>query len=94
MCEFGQALEIFVSEFEHDVEGEGFILNCDETDLFWKKRPKRTFIVQEDKTVPGHVLRKNMLTLLLCDNASGDCKGKSLLVYHLKTSKVFIRNNV
>ncbi|XP_066131217.1 tigger transposable element-derived protein 1-like [Saccopteryx bilineata] len=53
--------EKFVSEFKDYVEAKGFIpqqvFNCDETGLFWKKMPKRTFITQEawKKLWPGCV---------------------------------------
>ncbi|XP_048366890.1 tigger transposable element-derived protein 1-like isoform X1 [Sphaerodactylus townsendi] len=90
--------EKFVSEFKDHVEGEGFIpqqvFNCDETGLFWKKMPKTTFITQEETALPGHKPMKDRLTLLLCGNASGDCKVKPLLVYHSETPRVFSRNNV
>lgn len=44
--------------------------------------------------MPGHKPMKDRLTLLLCANASGDCKIKPLLVYHSDNPRVFKRNNV
>jgi hypothetical protein len=45
-----------VRVFKGFVDKEGFIpeqvLNCDETDLFWKKMPKRTYITNEEKALP------------------------------------------
>ncbi|GIY54167.1 tigger transposable element-derived protein 1 [Caerostris darwini] len=61
------------------------VFNCDETGLFWKKMPNRTYITAEEKMMPGHKPMKDRLTLALCANASGDCKIKPLLVYHSKT---------
>ncbi|XP_036212432.1 tigger transposable element-derived protein 1-like isoform X2 [Myotis myotis] len=87
-----------VSEFQEFIEAEGFVpqqvFNCDETGLFWKKMPKRTYITQEEKSLPGHKPVKDRLTLLLCGNASGDFKLKPLLVYHSENVRVFGKNNV
>ncbi|GBM86269.1 hypothetical protein AVEN_89858-1, partial [Araneus ventricosus] len=48
------------------------IVNCDETCLFWKKMPKRTFFTQEEKTLPEYKPMKDSLTLLLCEEESKD----------------------
>ena len=53
----------------------------DETGLYWKKMPDRTYISKEEKTIPGFKATKDRLTLLLGGNASGDLKLKPLLVY-------------
>ncbi|GCC32241.1 hypothetical protein chiPu_0010702 [Chiloscyllium punctatum] len=88
-----KATEDFVKEFNKFVEDEGYVshqvFNCDETGPFWKKMPKRTYITQEEKALPGHKPMKDRLMLLLCVNASGDCKIKSLLVYHSENPRVF-----
>ncbi|XP_026474799.1 tigger transposable element-derived protein 1-like [Ctenocephalides felis] len=57
------------------------IFNVDETGLFWKKMPSRTFISQEEKSMPGFKAAKDRLTLLLGSNVEGDLKLKPLLVY-------------
>jgi hypothetical protein len=44
--------------------------------------PRRTYITQEEKKMPGHKPMKDRLNLLLCANAIGDLKIKHLLVYH------------
>uniref|UniRef100_UPI00358F173F tigger transposable element-derived protein 1-like n=1 Tax=Myxine glutinosa TaxID=7769 RepID=UPI00358F173F len=88
----------FVNKFSAFVNTEGYVaqqvFNCDETGLFWKKMPRRTYIMKEEKSVPGHKPMKDRLTLLLCANASGDCKIKPLLVYHSENPRVFKKNNV
>ncbi|XP_066978517.1 tigger transposable element-derived protein 1-like isoform X3 [Macrobrachium rosenbergii] len=90
--------DAFVDEFAKFVEHEGYVshqvFNCDETGLFWKEMPKRTYITQEEKALPGHKPIKDRLTLLLCGNASGDCKIKPLLVYHSENPCAFKHNNV
>ena len=81
------------------IEEGGFVsqqvFNCDETGLFWKRMPRRTYITKEETTLPGHKPIKNQLTLLFCANASGDCKVKPLLVYHSENPRAFknIRKN-
>ncbi|KAM4688985.1 tigger transposable element-derived protein 1-like [Discoglossus pictus] len=93
-----EAAETFVTDFKQYVEAEAFVpqqvFNCDETGLFWKKMPSRTYITQEKKTLPGHKAFKNRVTLLLCGNASGDLKIKPLLVYQSQNPRVFKRENI
>jgi hypothetical protein len=48
------------------------IFNVDETALFWKKMPARTFLAKEVETAQGHKPAKDRLTLLLGGNASGN----------------------
>nr|XP_022905269.1 tigger transposable element-derived protein 1-like [Onthophagus taurus] len=45
------------------------IFNVDETGLFWKKMPKRTFIAREEKTFPGFKESKDRLTAMVGANA-------------------------
>lgn len=42
----------------------------DETGLFWKRMPSRTFIMQEEAKSPGFKAQKNRLTLVMCGNAA------------------------
>lgn len=68
------------------IDNEGYmpeqIFNVDETGLFWKKMPARTYISKEETCAPGHKASKDRLTVLLGGNASGDLKLKPLLVHH------------
>lgn len=93
-----KAAESFVGEFKKLVDTAGFlpqqIFNCDETGLFWKKMPNRTYITAEEEAMPGHKPMKDRLTLLLCSNASGDLKIKPLLVYHSENPRAFKKHNV
>jgi len=88
-----KAAEGFVQDFSDYIKANGFIpqqvFNCDETGLFWEKMPRRTYITEEEKTLPGHKPMKDRLTLLLCGNASGDFKIKPSLVYHSENPRVF-----
>jgi len=71
------------------------VFNCDEIGLFWKRMPLRTYITKEETTLPGHKSMKGRLALLFCAIASGDCKVKSLLLYHSENPRAFknIRKN-
>ena len=92
------AAEEYLPKFKRLVDSGGYIpqqvFNCDETGLFWKKMPRRTYITAEEKTMPGHKPMKDRLTLLFCANASGDLKIKPLLVYHSENPRAFKKCNV
>ncbi|UYV77858.1 hypothetical protein LAZ67_15002604 [Cordylochernes scorpioides] len=85
--------EDYIKTFSDLIKAQGYIsqqvFNCDETGLFWKKMPNRTYITAEEKMMPGHKPMKDRLTLALCPNASGDCKIKPLLVYHSENPRAF-----
>ncbi|XP_018410276.1 PREDICTED: tigger transposable element-derived protein 1-like [Nanorana parkeri] len=88
-----KAAEAFATEFQKLMVSEGYlaeqVFNCDETGLFWKKMPKRTYITEEENAMPGHKPMKDRLTLLFCANASGEFKVKPLLVYHSENPRAF-----
>ncbi|GFV39168.1 tigger transposable element-derived protein 1 [Trichonephila clavipes] len=46
------------------------VFNADETGLYRKKLPNRTYIAKDEKTTSGHKATKDRVTLLLCSNAS------------------------
>ncbi|XP_064092987.1 tigger transposable element-derived protein 1-like isoform X3 [Macrobrachium nipponense] len=93
-----KVVQAFVKTFNKMITKEGYssqqVFNCDETGLFWKKMPSRTYITEEEKKLPGHKPMKDRLTLALCSNASGDCKVKPLLVYHSETPRAFMAHKV
>ncbi|GFT22883.1 tigger transposable element-derived protein 1 [Nephila pilipes] len=88
-----KAAENFIKVFEKLISEEGYlpqqVFNCDQTGLFWKKMPRRTSIMAEEKRLPNHKAMKERLTLALCANAIGDFKIKPLLVYHSETPRAF-----
>uniref|UniRef100_A0A5S6QCN2 DDE-1 domain-containing protein n=1 Tax=Trichuris muris TaxID=70415 RepID=A0A5S6QCN2_TRIMR len=47
------------------------IFNCDETSLFRRQMPKRTYIHKSEKQDPGFKPLKDRLTLVLCGDAAG-----------------------
>ncbi|XP_069822087.1 tigger transposable element-derived protein 1-like [Dendropsophus ebraccatus] len=93
-----KAAEAFTAEFKELIDAECYlpqqVFNCDETGLFWKKMPRRTYISEEENAKPGHKPMKDRLTLLLCANASGDLKVKPLLVYHSENPRAFKKYKV
>ncbi|GFT92819.1 tigger transposable element-derived protein 1 [Trichonephila clavipes] len=56
------------------------VFNADETGLYWKRLPNRTYIAKDEKTASGHKESKDRVTSLLCSNASGDRMLKPLLI--------------
>lgn len=56
------------------------VFNADETGLFWKKMPKRTYLSKTTKSASGFKAAKDRVTLLFCSNASGDRMLKPLFI--------------
>uniref|UniRef100_UPI00358E44AC tigger transposable element-derived protein 1-like n=1 Tax=Myxine glutinosa TaxID=7769 RepID=UPI00358E44AC len=67
------------------IEEKGFrpeqVFNADETELFWKRMPPRTFLSKQERCAPGFKAAKDCVTLLLCGNAAGDFLVKPMLIY-------------
>jgi len=56
------------------------VFNADETGLYWKKMPSRTYIAKSEQTASGFKVSKDRVTILLCSNASGDRILKPLVI--------------
>lgn len=56
------------------------VWNADETGLFWKRMPSRTYVAKTQKTASGFKVAKDRVTFLFCSNASGNRMLKPLLV--------------
>ncbi|XP_044537936.1 tigger transposable element-derived protein 1-like [Gracilinanus agilis] len=67
------------------VKEEGYtldqIFNFDETGLYYKRMPRRTYIAKAEKHSPGPKAAKDRLTIMVGANASGDLKLKPVVVY-------------
>ncbi|GFW53487.1 tigger transposable element-derived protein 1 [Trichonephila clavipes] len=78
------AAKIFPEELAKIIEDGDYsadqVFNADETGLYWKKLPNRTYIAKDEKTASGHKASKDRVTLLLCSNASGYRMLKPLLI--------------
>ena len=62
--------------------------NVDETAFCWKKKPARTFIAREEKSMPGFKASKDRLILLFRANAAGE-DVKPMLIYYSKIPRAF-----
>lgn len=65
------------------------IFNADETGLYWKLLPDKTFVHAGESRAPGRKLSKERVTVLLCANSSGSKKLKPLLIGKAKKSRSF-----
>ncbi|XP_041053574.1 tigger transposable element-derived protein 1-like [Carcharodon carcharias] len=81
----------FAAYLKRIIEEGGYspkqVFNVDETGLYWKRMPKKTYISREEKTAPGFKAAKDRLTVLLGGNAAGDFKFKPLVVHHSETPR-------
>ncbi|XP_069832253.1 tigger transposable element-derived protein 1-like [Dendropsophus ebraccatus] len=82
--EFPKALAQIIAEGDYCAQQ---VFNVDETGLFWKCLPNRTYISKEVKSAPSHKVSKERLTLLLGGNAVGDYKLKPMLVYQAENPR-------
>jgi hypothetical protein len=57
------------------------VFSSDETGLFWKIMPERTYIAKTEKSAQGFKVAKDRVTLLFCCNASGDLLTKRMFIH-------------
>ncbi|KAG7167594.1 Tigger transposable element-derived protein 1-like 8 [Homarus americanus] len=57
------------------------VFNMDESGLFWKKLPSKTFLVKNASKCRGRKLQKECITVLFTTNASGTCKLKLSVIH-------------
>ncbi|KAG7173981.1 Tigger transposable element-derived protein 1-like 67 [Homarus americanus] len=57
------------------------VFNMDESGLFWKKLPFKTFVVKNASMIRGRKLQKERITVLFTINASGTCKLKLSVIH-------------
>lgn len=65
----------YVNKYKKITEEGGYkpeqVFNMDETGLFWKRMPSRTFIMQDEAKASGFKVQKDHVTLGMCGNAAG-----------------------
>ncbi|XP_054726261.1 tigger transposable element-derived protein 1-like [Anastrepha obliqua] len=78
------AAKKFPEKLRKIIEDGGYtsdqVWNVDESGLFWKKMPSRTYVAKSQKTAGGLKVAEDRVTLLFCSNASGERMLKPLLV--------------
>ncbi|KAG7154995.1 Jerky protein-like 19 [Homarus americanus] len=57
------------------------VFNMDESGLFWKKLPSKTFVVKNASKIRGRKMQKERITVLFTTNASGTCKLKLSVIH-------------
>lgn len=82
--------------FKSIIEEGGYqpvqVFNMDETGLFWKRMPKRTYIMKEEARAPGFKAYKDRVTLVMCGNAAGFMI-KPALIYKAKNPRALKNKN-
>ena len=80
-----EATEKYVGEHSDFANEVGYlplhVFNWNEIGLLWKRMPNRTYIAKI-KSMPGHNIMKDRITIFVCTNSSGDCKIKPMVIYH------------
>ena len=70
-----EAASTYPATFKKIIEEKGFkpeqVYNMDETALFYKKMPSRTFLMKDEAKAPGFKAQKDRVTLIMCGNAAG-----------------------
>ncbi|KAL6418245.1 hypothetical protein ACFW04_012246 [Cataglyphis niger] len=64
------------------------IFNADETALYWKKLPSRTFILKNQRRAQGFKPSKERVTLHMCSNLSGSLMIKPMIINRSSTPRV------
>lgn len=65
------------------------IYNADESGLFWKLLPEKTYVSNSEKNAPGRKSEKQRITFLCCTNASGNHKINLLVLGKAKNPRAF-----
>ncbi|KAJ8932296.1 hypothetical protein NQ314_014789 [Rhamnusium bicolor] len=65
------------------------IYNADETGLYWKLLPEKTYVSSLEKTAPGRKTEKQTLTFLTCTNSISNHKLNPLVIGKAKKPRSF-----
>ncbi|XP_066977814.1 tigger transposable element-derived protein 1-like [Macrobrachium rosenbergii] len=91
------AAETYANETFKNIIAEGGykpeqVFNMDETGLFWKRMPSRTFLFKEEAKASGFKAFKDHVTLVMCGNAAGFLL-KPGLIYKSKNPRALKNKN-
>ncbi|XP_053954302.1 jerky protein homolog-like [Anastrepha ludens] len=65
------------------------IYNADESGLYWKLLPEKTYVSLSEKQAPGRKSEKQRFTFMACTNATGNHKLKLLVIGKARNPRVF-----
>lgn len=86
-------VEPFISRFLQRVKDLDLcpsqVYNADESGLFWRVIPNKTFVSYDEKSVPGRKVSKERVTILPCANASGTHTLKLVVIGKSKNPRAF-----
>lgn len=68
---------------------ENQLYNADESGLYYRLLPAKTFAAANEKNAPGRKTAKERLTFMLCANADGSHKLKTLVIGKSKNPRCF-----
>ncbi|CAF2050242.1 unnamed protein product [Rotaria magnacalcarata] len=90
------AANLYPETFQKIIDDKGYlpeqVFNADETGLFWKKMPNRTYIARSARQAPGFKAAKDRVTILFCANAAGHLI-KPGFIYRAENPRVFKGKN-
>lgn len=66
------------------------LYNADESGLFFRFLPDKTYVAASEKTAPGRKIQKHRVTFMLCANADGSHKLKPLVIGKAKKPRCFV----
>lgn len=92
------SVQPFIDKFKQTIEEMDLcpdqVYNADESGLFWRLLPKKTFVHRDEASAPGRKLAKDRLTFMPCSNASGTHKLQMLVVGKSKNPRPFKNVNL
>lgn len=87
------AVEPFKEEFNKVIEEMSLtpdqVYNADESGLFWRLLPNKTYVHQAEASAPGRKLAKDRVTFMPCSNASGTHRMNMLVIGKAKNPRAF-----
>lgn len=72
---------------------ESQIYNVDETGLYYRCLPDKTYVSALEKSAPGHKTQKERISVLLGANSDGSCKLLPLVIGKAKNPRCFKKFN-
>lgn len=92
------SVEPFIAKFKKTIEEMNLtpdqVYNADESGLFWRLLPKKTFVHKVEASAPGRKLAKDRITFMPCSNASGTHKLQMLVIGKSKHPRPFKNVNL